>query len=333
MTSAAEVTTFRVGGELASYHQAKTESELISFLQEFPDALLIGGGSNLLFADHEIQRPIIQVLTKGIQVSSDACSGATWVVAAGETWESFVNESLQNGSAGLETLSGIPGSVGAAPIQNIGAYGREINASIANVRVWDRVDQEIRTYAAADCEFAYRSSRFKKASNRFAILDVTFQLREGQMSDEIRYQELADELGVKVGDRAPTDAVRKAVLAIRSRKGMIIEESNRNSFSAGSFFLNPRIPASKVPQGAPHWVEENGLVKVSAAWLIENSGTKKGERLAGAGISTQHVLAICNADSASGNDIVHLARLVQERVKKTFDIDLHAEVQLVDLSL
>ena len=133
MTSAAEVTTFRVGGEFASYHQAKTESELISFLQEFPDALLIGGGSNLLFADHEISRPIIQVLTKGIRVSSDACSGATWVVAAGETWESFVNESLQNGSAGLETLSGIPGSVGAAPIQNIGAYGREIKIGRAHV--------------------------------------------------------------------------------------------------------------------------------------------------------------------------------------------------------
>ncbi|NBO09093.1 MAG: UDP-N-acetylmuramate dehydrogenase, partial [Actinobacteria bacterium] len=236
-TRAADLTTLRVGGEIATFVEVNTESEFIAALKEFPDALIVGGGSNLLFVGSRCERPLIKVSTQGIAHEVDACSGATWTVSAGENWDDFVLTTIEAGCAGLETLSGIPGTVGAAPIQNIGAYGRELNASVARVRVFDRKSGEVRTFAAAECGFGYRTSLFKKEVDRFAVLEVTFQLRLGEMSNDITYPELAAELEINVGERAEVAAVRAAVLKIRARKGMVLNDEDTDTWSAGSFFV------------------------------------------------------------------------------------------------
>ena len=332
-TRAAELTTLRVGGEIATLVEVHSEQELIEAITKFPDALILGGGSNLLFAGIVSTQPVIKVSTRGISHEVDACSGATWTVSAGENWDDFVLATIEAGCAGLETLSGIPGTVGAAPIQNIGAYGSELNSSVARVRVFDRKTKESRTYAAADCGFGYRTSLFKKEVDRFVILEVTFQLRVGEMSNEVTYPELATELNIKVGDRAPVHAVRLAVLSIRNRKGMVLSSDDTDTWSAGSFFVNPTLPPSQIPAGAPAWEQEDGRVKTSAAWLIEKSGTSKGERFGNAAVSSKHVLALTNTGSATSEEIIEAARTIQNRVFKMFGITLQPEVRIVGAEL
>ena len=332
-TRASALTTLRVGGEILNLIDAKSETQFIDALQKYPDALVMGGGSNLLFSDAECERPVIKASMRGIDHEVDACSGATWTVSAGENWDHFVLATVEAGCAGLETLSGIPGTVGGAPIQNIGAYGSELNSLVARVRVFDRKLGEIRTFAAADCGFGYRTSLFKKEVDRYAVLEVTLQLRVGEMSNEIAYAELAAELGIELGGRASVSTVRKAVLAIRTRKGMVLDEVDTDTWSAGSFFINPTLPASKIPNGAPAWDQEDGLVKTSAAWLIENSGTTKGERFGNAAVSSKHVLALTNTGSATSEEIMEAARTICARVEKRFSITLQPEVRIIGAQL
>ncbi|MEI6250821.1 MAG: UDP-N-acetylmuramate dehydrogenase [Actinomycetes bacterium] len=332
-TRAAELTTLRVGGEIATLVEVLSEQELIDAITKFPDALILGDGSNLLFAGAMSTQPVIKVSTRGISHEVDACSGATWTVSAGENWDDFVLATIEAGCAGLETLSGIPGTVGAAPIQNIGAYGSELNSSVARVRVFDRKSREVRTYAAADCGFGYRTSLFKKEVDRFVILEVIFQLRVGDMSNEVTYPELATELNINIGERAPVDAVRSAVLSIRTRKGMVLSSNDTDTWSAGSFFVNPTLPPSQIPAGAPAWEQEDGRVKTSAAWLIEKSGTSKGERFGNAAVSSKHVLALTNTGSATSEEIIEAARTIQNRVFKMFGITLQPEVRIVGAEL
>ena len=235
--------------------------------------------------------------------------------------------------ANLESLSGIPGTVGGSPIQNIGAYGHDVAEVIARVRAFDRINDRITTFAAADCEFGYRSSKFKSERDRWVILDVTFQLRRGEFSLPIQYPELAKFLGVEVGDRVPIVDVRRAVLELRGAKGML---ANQEIWSAGSFFINPIVSsevADSLPIEAPRWPQTDGRIKTSAAWLMEHSGVHKGDRVAGAQISSRHVLALSNSGNASANDIIELARVSRAKVKETFGIELEAEVQFVGLSL
>jgi len=332
-TRAAELTTLRVGGEIATLVEVLSEQELIDAITKFPDALILGDGSNLLFAGAMSTQPVIKVSTRGISHEVDACSGATWTVSAGENWDDFVLATIEAGCAGLETLSGIPGTVGAAPIQNIGAYGSELNSSVARVRVFDRKSREVRTYAAADCGFGYRTSLFKKEVDRFVILEVIFQLRVGDMSNEVTYPELATELNINIGERAPVDAVRSAVLSIRTRKGMVLSSNDTDTWSAGSFFVNPTLPPSQIPAGAPAWEQDDGRVKTSAAWLIEKSGTSKGERFGNAAVSSKHVLALTNTGSATSEEIIEAARTIQNRVFKMFGITLQPEVRIVGAEL
>ena len=332
-TRAADLTTLRAGGEIATFVEVNTESEFIAALKEFPDALIVGGGSNLLFVGSRCERPLIKVSTQGIAHEVDACSGATWTVSAGENWDDFVLTTIEAGCAGLETLSGIPGTVGAAPIQNIGAYGRELNASVARVRVFDRKSGEVRTFAAAECGFGYRTSLFKKEVDRFAVLEVTFQLRLGEMSNDITYPELAAELEINVGERAEVAAVRAAVLKIRARKGMVLNDEDTDTWSAGSFFVNPTLTASQIPAGAPAWEQEDGRVKTSAAWLIERSGTSKGERFGHAAVSSKHVLALTNTGNATSEEIIDAARTICARVEQSFGITLKPEVRIVGAQL
>ena len=233
-------------------------------------------------------------------------------------------------------MSGIPGTVGGAPIQNIGAYGHEVCEVIARVRTWDRKINAVKTFTNQDCEFGYRSSRFKREKDRYVVLDVTFQLRKGEMSLPIKYQELANYLGVQLGDRVLVEDVRRAVLALRAAKGMVLSESDPDSWSAGSFFVNPILSAelaAKLPSDAPRWQQADGRVKTSAAWLMEKSGVRKGEEHEGARVSTKHVLALVNSGNAKASDIAELAKSARAQVKKVFGITLEPEVHFVGLSL
>ncbi|HUW77771.1 MAG TPA: UDP-N-acetylmuramate dehydrogenase [Candidatus Nanopelagicaceae bacterium] len=334
MTTFAELTTLRVGGDAARLVRATSEAEILA-VADSPDLLVVSGGSNLLVGDQGFAGTVLQIATTGISIDSDACSGATIKLAAGEEWSSFVEYAVDNGMAGVETLAGIPGLVGAAVIQNIGAYGREIAGSIARVRAYDRSLRAVTTLAGADCGFAYRTSRFKSDPDRWVILDVTLQLRVGSESDPIKYQELADALGVKMGERAPLVQVRDAVMALRRRKGMVLDPTDRDTWSAGSFFTNPvitRAQSELLPVEAPTWPLDDG-VKVSAAWLIEQAGFPKGYRLRGAAISSKHSLALVNADNATAADLIALATAIRSEVRAKFDIQLELEVRLVGLDL
>jgi len=332
----AELTTFRVGGEIANVVCGTSEELIIETLTREPDTQIVGGGSNILATDDRFNGTVLVIETKGNELDYDACSGGMITVAAGVEWDEFVSQTVAAGFSGLETLSGIPGKVGAAPIQNIGAYGQEFSSVVSRVRTWDRKNKEQRTFTANQCGFGYRTSIFKEDRNRYAILDVTVQLKKGELSIPITYPELARELEISSGERAAVTNVREATLAIRKRKGMVLASTDRDSWSAGSFFINPTVKpevADTLPSEAPQWPNSDGSIKLSAAWLLENSGISKGERLGGAGISAKHVLAIINADSATSSEVVELARRCQSAVQNRFGITLVPEVQLIGLAL
>ena len=330
-------TTLGVGGPAAKIVHAKTEEELISAVRTGDESktplLILGGGSNVLISDAGLLGTVIKVETTGNSFEIDACSGGTLTVSAGADWDEFVQFTIEKGLANLESLSGIPGTVGGAPIQNIGAYGHEVSEVIARVRTFDRKSKEVKTFTASECGFGYRSSIFKDEPERYVILDVTFQLRLGEESLPIGYVELAKELGVEIGARVAITKVRDAVLKLRGAKGMLLGHGIK---SAGSFFMNPileRSAAEKLPSDAPRWPMADGRVKTSAAWLMERAGVNKGDQLAGAQISPKHVLALSNAGDATAKDLLELARSAQEKVRAKFGIVLQSEVQLVGLSL
>jgi UDP-N-acetylmuramate dehydrogenase len=340
MKNLKDFTSLRIGGPAKNFVHATTEEELVNAVKAADAAgdevLIIGGGSNVLVADAGFNGTVIRVETKGNTYQVDACSGGMITVAAGEDWDQFVAWILEKGFAGLETMSGIPGTVGGAPIQNIGAYGHEVSEVIARVRTWDRKAGAYKTFSNSECEFSYRSSVFKKNPGRYVIIDVTFQLRNGEMSLPIKYKELASYLGVELESRVLVSEVRKAVLALRAAKGMLLDAKDHDTWSAGSFFVNPVLSveaAAKLPADAPRWPQPDGTVKTSAAWLMENAGVKKGQIHNGAGVSNKHVLALINNGSASAADIADLARSARAAVKEKFGIDLEAEVQFVGLSL
>ena len=340
MENLAHYTSLRVGGPAQKFVHATTEQELIDAVNTADKAgepvLIIGGGSNVLIGDQGFNGTVIRVETKGNSYQFDACSGGMITVNSGENWDEFVQWIISKGFADLETLSGIPGTVGGAPIQNIGAYGHEVCEVIARVRTWDRKINGIKTFTNQDCEFGYRTSRFKREKDRYVVLDVTFQLRKGEMSLPIKYQELASYLGVQLGDRALVEDVRQAVLALRAAKGMVLNENDPDSWSAGSFFVNPILSAdiaAKLPSDAPRWPQPDGRIKTSAAWLMEKSGVKKGEEHEGARVSTKHVLALVNSGSAKASDIAALAKTARAQVQKVFGITLEPEVHFVGLSL
>lgn len=338
MADLRDYTSLRVGGPAQNFVEVGTESEIIAALEAAGDSpvLIIGGGTNLLIADKGFDGTVIRITNSALQAEVDACSGATLTIGAGENWDDFVATTLERGWAGLETLSGIPGNVGAAPIQNIGAYGHEVSEFITRVRTYDRQAKAIKTFTNRECEFSYRDSIFKKSKGRYVVLDVQFQLRRGEITTPILYAELAKKLGVEVGEKAPINVTRKAVLELRAGKGMLLNDTDRDSWSAGSFFTNPVISeeqANQLPEGAPKWPMADGRVKTSAAWLIERSGIAKGDAVGGARVSTKHVLALTNSGSATAQEISELAKAVQAKVQEKFGITLEPEVNLVGVSL
>jgi UDP-N-acetylmuramate dehydrogenase len=338
----ADHTTLRLGGPASTWIRAETEADLIEAVGAADAAgepvLLLGGGSNVVVADAGFAGTVVEVATRGIAPDLDdeveaSCSGATVKVAAGEPWDAFVAHATERRWSGIEALAGIPGLVGATPIQNVGAYGQEVSQTIANVRVWDRVLRGVRTFAAADCGFGYRTSRFKRDPGRHVVLDVTFQLPLGTYGPPLEYAELARTLNLEVGQRALIESVREAVLALRSRKGMVLDAADHDTWSAGSFFTNPVIAADAVPEGAPAWPQPDGTVKTSAAWLIENAGFTKGYGNELVALSTKHTLAITNRGGASTADLLALAREVRDGVRERFAITLVNEPVLVGCEL
>ena len=338
MTELSKYTSFHVGGPAKKILQVSTEAEIIAAIESAGDSpiLILGGGTNVLVSDSGFEGTVIRISNNSVQAEVDACSGATLTIGAGENWDELVLTSINNGFAGLETLSGIPGTVGAAPIQNIGAYGHEVSEFITRVRTYDRVSKEIKTFTNRECEFSYRSSHFKAHPGRYVVLEVQFQIRRGEMSDPITYIELSKKLGVDMGDKAPVVDVRAAVLELRAIKGMLLTPQDKDSWSAGSFFTNPIISqqaADALPNAAPKWPLIDGRVKISAAWLIENSGIHKGDEVGGARVSTKHVLALTNSGNATAADIAALAKKARDQVHSTFGITLEAEVNLIGLEI
>jgi len=339
MEQLSSFTTLRVGGPARKIVHAHSEAELIEFVKAADSAkepiLILGGGSNLLISDAGFAGTVIRVESKGNALDYDACSGGMIEVSAGEDWDKFVEISIEKGFADLESLSGIPGTVGGAPIQNIGAYGHEVSETIARVKTYDRSKGEVKTFTNAECKFSYRNSIFKEQPGKYVILTVTFQLRKGAQSLPIAYAELAKQLSVNIGDQVEVTKVRQAVLKLRASKGMLINLENEIN-SAGSFFVNPilsKSAADKLPAEAPRWPQNDGKVKTSAAWLMEHSGVVKGEKLAGAQISNKHVLALTNSGDATAEDIIELAKRARKKVYEKFGIKLEAEVQLVGVNL
>lgn len=340
MTEAlANHTTFRLGGPARRFVEATTEKQLIDTVADCDSrgepVLVLGGGSNVLIADEGFDGTVVKVATRGVRAEAADCSGAQLEVAAGETWDDLVARAVAAQWSGMETLSGIPGSVGAVPIQNVGAYGAEVATLIQRVRTWDRAEGAIRTFAAAECGFGYRDSRFKREKGRHLVLRVDFQLPLGELGQPVRYPELARALGVEVGQRAPAARVRETVLAIRRRKGMVLDANDHDTWSAGSFFTNPILTpeqAVSLPAEAPRFPAGEG-VKTSAAWLIQHAGFPAGHGSGPARLSTRHVLALTNRGHATTADVLALAREIRDGVRERFGITLVPEVNLVGVSI
>lgn len=346
MVRLGELTTLRVGGPAARHVVATTADELVAAVRAADDAgeplLLIGGGSNLVIGDAGFDGTVVQVASRGITVHSvDYCGGAEITVEAGEPWDGVVERAVTEGWIGVEALSGIPGSTGATPVQNVGAYGQEVAGTIASVRTWDRAEQKIRTLAAADCRFAYRDSLFKReryrGGPRYVVLQVSFQFVVADLSEPVRYAELARSLGVEIDDRVPLARVRTNVLKLRSGKGMVLNPGDHDTWSAGSFFTNPILTdeqAAALPPEAPRFEAGTGLVKTSAAWLIDHAGFPKGFGLPGpAGLSTKHTLALTNRGAATAADVLEVARQVRDGVEKVYGVRLVPEPELIGCEL
>jgi UDP-N-acetylmuramate dehydrogenase len=330
-----QLTTLRLGGPPARMVEARSEGELAELVRSAYEPLLVlAGGSNVVVADSGFPGTVVRVLTRGVRRDGDRLE-----VQAGEPWDDLVADCVSRGLQGFECLSGIPGSTGATPIQNVGAYGQEVAETVESVRVLDRASGQISELSAAECGFTYRSSIFKHR-DRHVVLAVTFRMRDSDVSGPLRYAELARALEVPVGGSAPLADVREAVLGLRRRKGMVIDPGDPDSVSAGSFFTNPILEAESFARlqaraGAagspPAFPEPDGRIKTSAAWLIERAGFSRGYGNGRVGISTKHTLALVNRGGASAAELVALAREIAGGVRERFGVTLAPEPVFVGL--
>jgi UDP-N-acetylmuramate dehydrogenase len=337
----APYTTLRIGGParyLASVHDEDELFEAIAFAADLP-VFVLGGGSNVLFADDGFPGLVLQVACKSIVWSSDGVVTAS----AGEDWDEFVEKCVERELAGIECLSGIPGLVGGTPVQNVGAYGQEVSETIASVRVYDRLTKQIVELSNASCRFAYRASIFNTSEReRYIVLAATFALKP-RGEPAIRYPDL-DHIFTDSSTRPGLKDVREAVRSIRSRKAMLLVPGDPDGCSAGSFFKNPVVTvaffermtedakaenAIASDQEVPHYSVADGKVKVPAAWLIERAGFQKGYTRGRAGISSKHSLAIINRGGATAKEVLDLANEIRERVQAKFGVYLQPEPVLV----
>jgi UDP-N-acetylmuramate dehydrogenase len=349
----ADFTTLRLGGPAPDLITVTTAAELVQAVPAGgPAVLVLGGGSNLLVADEGIDAPVVRIAIPGVSIGAVRSDGTVLVtIGAGEDWDTVVGHLVAEGLSGLAPLSGIPGSTGATPIQNVGAYGTEIADLLVAVTLYDRRTGAIRRVDASQLELAYRSSALR-GTERAVIIDITVRLRRD--SSPIKYAELARTLGVSVGDTAPEPAVRDAVLHLRRGKGMLIEPGvdDPDTRSAGSFFTNPildpvaaartdaavrgRLGADASYPRYPAGQNARGedLIKLSAAWLIERAGFGKGFDGPGGrvGVSSKHTLALINRDGSTA-DLLALATQIRNGVRAAFDVTLHPEPVLVGVAI
>jgi UDP-N-acetylmuramate dehydrogenase len=347
----ADLTTLRLGGPAPDLVTASTGDEIAEVLRDADagaGALVLGGGSNLVVADAGIDVPVVRVAVPGVRVgpSTESADDAALVtVGAGVNWDDVVAELTDAGYAELGPLSGIPGSTGATPVQNVGAYGTELSDVLIAVTVYDRVEQKIRTMSATDLGLGYRTSVLR-GTDRAVVIDLTLRLRRGHT--RIRYAELARALGVGIDGSAPPDQVREAVLALRRDKGMVLDPADPDTVSAGSFFTNPILGPAAAARTAeaigarlgagtayPAYPAANGATKLSAAWLIERAGFAKGHPGPGGrvAISDKHTLALTNRGGGSTADLLALAREIRDGVDRAFGVRLRPEPVLVGVSL
>jgi len=354
----------RVGGPAREVIDAETEQQLIAAAHEVwggqEEWLVLGGGSNLVVGDEGFDGTVIRVLTRGIERLDSAPGTVRLRVQAGESWDALVAYAVSNGWAGIEGLSGIPGSCGAAPIQNIGAYGQELSDSLAHIDFLDYLDGDVANLTASDLALGYRTSAIKEGRQGIVTAIELDLLDTGDgLSAPVAYDQLAAALGVQLGARVPLATVRDTVIALRASKGMVLDATDPDSVSCGSFFTNPIVGenfARTLPENAPRFPLEqeptdaavplgeqpalppqrvDHRVKLSAAWLIEHAGIGRGFRLPGsrAAISSKHTLAIVNTGDATADEIAQLARFVHTRVFSEFGVRLQAEPNLVGLQL
>ncbi|GGS86561.1 MULTISPECIES: UDP-N-acetylmuramate dehydrogenase [Streptomyces] len=342
----APLTTFRLGGPATRLVTATTDAEVVETVRAADESgtplLVIGGGSNLVIGDRGFDGTALRIATTGFHLD-----GTRLELAAGENWSDAVARTVEAGLAGIECLAGIPGSAGATPIQNVGAYGQEVCDTITEVVAYDRLRRETVTLSAAQCAFAYRDSLFKHEPDRYVVLRVRFELEDaGGMSAPIKYPETARALGVEAGDRVPAATARETVLRLRAGKGMVLDPDDHDTWSAGSFFHNPilgdeafaaflarveaRLGTGTVP---PAYPAGDGRTKTSAAWLIDKAGFTKGYGTGPARISTKHTLALTNRGEATTEDLLALAREVVAGVREAFGVTLVNEPVTVGVSL
>jgi UDP-N-acetylmuramate dehydrogenase len=369
MTDLADLTTLGIGGPAARLVQPATRAELIDATlatwNSPEDWLLLGGGSNVVIADEGFDGDVIRIATRGM--TSTRADGARPVrlnVEAGEPWDDVVAHAVENGWSGIEALSGIPGLAGAAPVQNIGAYGQELSSSLVAIDFLDFDTEKVTRVAAAELGLGYRTSTLKRGrlglvvSLELALADDPATGSGRGLSQPVAYAQLASALGVRIGDRVPVTELRAAVLELRGAKGMLWDPADPDSASAGSFFTNPVVTeqfARGLPADAPRWptapeeaarvlplgsdiphiVRGEYLVKLSAAWLIEKAGITRGFALPGshAAVSSKHTLAIVNRGGATAADVVQLAGYIQTRVLAEFGVNLQPEPVLVGVQL
>ena len=329
----ADLTTLAVGGPIDRLVEVTSREELVAAVRDADDAgrplLVLGGGSNIVAPDSGWPGDVVLVRTRGV-TRRDGEDPVELEVEAGEPWDDLVAFTVAAGLAGMEALSGIPGSTGATPVQNVGAYGQEVAALITEVRVYDRVAGVERVFAPADLGFSYRDSRLKQQPDAHVVLAVTFALRPSARSSAVGYAELAGKLGVELGDTAPLADVRAAVLELRRGKGMVWDPADPDSRSAGSFFTNPVVPVAAAVEGCPSWPAGIGAdgaaqVKLSAAWLVQHAGFGRGTRVGRVGTSARHSLALTTEPGATATELLAFAQQVVAAVRERFGITLVPE--------
>jgi UDP-N-acetylmuramate dehydrogenase len=318
------LTTLGVGGVADRLVVVADAAELVAAVRQADESgtplLVLGGGSNVVAPDAGWPGDVVAVRSRGIERD-----GTTLTVQAGEPWDDVVSYAVGNQLAGIEALSGIPGTTGATPIQNVGAYGQEVAQTITSVRVYDRAEKSERTLTPQECGFAYRDSRLKREPGRFVVLDVTFALHAGEVSRPVGYAELARRLGVEVGETAPLADVRAAVIELRRGKGMVLRADDPDSRSAGSYFTNPIVPADRAVEGCPSWPAGDGHVKLSAAWLVQSAGFGRGTREGRVGTSSRHSLALTTEPGATTAELLAFADRIVRAVREQFGVTLVPE--------
>jgi UDP-N-acetylmuramate dehydrogenase len=318
------LTTLGVGGVADRLVVVADAAELVAAVRQADESgtplLVLGGGSNVVAPDAGWPGDVVAVRSRGIEPD-----GTTLTVQAGEPWDDVVSYAVGNQLAGIEALSGIPGTTGATPIQNVGAYGQEVAQTITSVRVYDRAEKSERTLTPQECGFAYRDSRLKREPGRFVVLDVTFALHAGELSRPVGYAELARRLGVEVGETAPLADVRAAVIELRRGKGMVLRADDPDSRSAGSYFTNPIVPADRAVEGCPSWPAGDGHVKLSAAWLVQSAGFGRGTREGRVGTSSRHSLALTTEPGATTAELLAFADRIVTAVREQFGVTLVPE--------